>query len=60
MPNHNRLSLPSLPLLELQTVPGKGHYVTIDGRPWARYQAYGHATQCCASLTGRQIKKLAA
>ena len=46
MPNHNRLTLPNLPAIEIQSLTDEGH-----GEEAAR---------CCATLRAQESHKLAA
>ena len=60
MPNHNRVTLPNLPLIESQSVTDEGHFVVVDERQWARFEDYEDAARCCATLSAQAIRKLAA
>ena len=54
----------NLPVIEIQTVPRGGDYVTydvtVDGRPWGRYSEYEQAVGCSVALVRAAIRKLEA
>lgn len=47
-----------LPQVEIETVPGQGHYVVVDGRQWARFDDREHAAQCCATIINGEVERL--
>jgi hypothetical protein len=53
-----------LPVIEIQTVSRGGDYVTydvtVDGRPWGRYDEYEQAVGCSVALVRAAIRKLEA
>jgi hypothetical protein len=65
MTTHSAMTtLIDLSVIEIQTVPRGGDYVTyevtVDGRPWGRYSEYEQAVGCSVALVRAAIRKLEA